>query len=320
MEARISDYGGVLVSLLVPDRDRALRDVVMGFDSAAGYEQSKTYCGALVGRSANRIRGSRFMLDGREYRLACNEGANSLHSGPDGYERRLWNVKQTADNSLKLTLFSPDGDQGYPGNLIVSVTYIVSADNALGIVYGGMADSATPFNLTNHAYFKLGGQDSETVLNDELMIRADAVTAVDETLCPTGEIMNVTGTPFDFRKSKKIGRDIGADHPQLRFGGGYDHNFVLRHEAGEPDVEACCEASGICMRLYTDLPGVQLYTGNGLGESEVTKEGRRERQHGAMCLETQFYPDAVNHPEFPSPVIGAGKYTEHFARFAFSTM
>jgi len=318
MEARISDFGGALVSLFVPDKDGKPRDVVMGFDSLAEYERSAACCGVLVGRSANRIRGARFALDGREYRLAPNEGANSLHSGPDGYEKRLWHAEQAADDSLKLTLFSPDGDQGYPGNLIVCVTYTVTADNVLSIVYGGMADRRTPMNLTNHAYFKLGGQDAATVLDDELMIRADAITAVDETLCPTGEMMDVAGTPFDFRQARKIGRDIGADHPQLRFGNGYDHNFALRHEAGGPDAEAYSPASGIRMRLYTDLPGVQLYTGNGLNSGVRTKGGRFEQPRGAMCLETQFFPDAVHHPEFASPVIEAGRYTEHFARFVFS--
>ena len=318
MEARISDFGGVLISLFVPDRDGNLRDVAMGFDTLAGYENNPTYCGALVGRNANRIRDARFVMDSKEYRLAQNEGENSLHSGPDGYDRRMWSAEQTAENSLMLTLFSPHGDQGFPGNLVVCVTYTITADNALSIVYSGMTDRRTPMNLTHHAYFKLGGQDAATVLDDELMIRSDAITAVDETLCPTGELMDVTGTPFDFRESKKIGRDIGADHAQLRFGKGYDHNFVLRHQAGEPDVEAYSPASGIRMRLCTDLPGVQLYTGNFLDDSVKTKGGRAEQQRGAMCLETQFYPDAVNHPEFPSPIIEAGKYTEHFARFAFS--
>ena len=320
MAAHISNYGGLLVGLLVPDRSGVLRDVVMGYDTLAEYERGKIYCGALVGRSANRIRGGRFVLDGEEYRLPQNEGVNNLHSGPDGFDSRLWYAHQTADNSLKLILFSPDGDQGYPGNLIISVTYTVTADNALNILYGGMADHATPLNLTNHAYFKLGGPDAKTVLDDELMIRADAITAVDEQLCPTGELMAVEGTPFDFRISKKIGKDIGADHPQLRFGNGYDHNFVLRHQAGTPDVEAYSEASGIRMRLYTDLPGVQLYTGNGLSERDVTKGGRREQSRGAFCLETQFFPDAVNHPEFASPIIEAAKYTEHFARFSFSAI
>lgn len=318
MEARISDFGGVLVSLFVPDREGKLRDVVMGFDALAGYEHNPTYCGALVGRNANRIRGARFALDGKEYRLSQNEGANNLHSGPDGYEKRLWSAEQIAENSLKLTLFSPDGDQGFPGSLIVCVTYTVTEDDALSIVYGGMADCRTVMNLTNHAYFKLGGQDSSTVLDDELMIRADAITAVDETLCPTGKLMDVSGTPFDFRQRKRIGRDIDSDHAQLRFGKGYDHNFILRHQAGEPDVEAYSPASGIRMRLYTDLPGVQLYTGNFLDVSVKTKGGRAEQLRGAMCLETQFYPDAVNHPEFLSSVIEAGRYTEHFARFAFS--
>jgi len=318
MEAYISDFGGTLVSLFVPDREGVQRDVVMGFDTLAGYENNTTFCGTLVGRNANRIRGGRFMLDGQEYHIGQNEGTNNLHSGPDGYDKRLWHAEQTAEDSLKLTLFSPDGDQGYPGNLVVSVTYTVTADNALIIVYGCMADCRTPMNLTNHAYFKLGGQDAATVLDDEMMVRADAVTAVDETLCPTGELMDVTGTPFDFRQSKKIGQDIGADHEQLHFGKGYDHNFVLRHQEGEPDAEVYSPASGIRMRLYTDLPGVQIYTGNFLDGSVKTKGGRTEQMRGAMCLETQFYPDAVNHPEFPSSVIEAGRYTEHFARFAFS--
>ncbi len=314
LTARISDFGGVLVNLYVRDRDGGLRDVVLGYDRLAGYEKNSCYFGALIGRNGNRIGGARFSIDGTEYQLDSNERANQLHGGFEGFDKKLWHAEQT-ENSLKLTLMSADGDQKYPGNLVVCVVYTVTEDNALCIAYRGMADRKTIFNMTNHAYFNLGGQDEHDILDHVLRIDSDAITAVDEALIPTGELMPVTGTPFDFRSPKKIGWDIGADHVQLKIAGGYDHNFALR--SGNA-AEAYCETSGIAMKVTTSSPGVQLYTGNFLDENVVMKGESRANKNRAFCLETQYYPDAVNHANFESPVIEAGQCKEYFTRFEFS--
>ena len=315
MTARISDFGGAVVNLYVKDRDGNERDVVLGYDNLAGYEKNACYFGMLIGRSGNRIGGGRFSIDGVEYQLDNNERANHLHGGFAGFDKKLWHAEQT-ENSLKLTLFSPDGDQKYPGNLVACVVYTVTQDNALQIEYSGMSDRKTIFNMTNHAYFNLGGQDEPTILDHVMRIDADAITAIDEGLIPTGELMPVNGTPFDFRSPKKIGRDIGADHAQIKVAGGFDHNYALC--GGSTAAEAFCEASGISMKVATDLPGMQLYTGNFLDENVTMKGSRRANKNRAFCLETQYFPDAVNHANFESPVIEAGQYKEYYTRFEFS--
>lgn len=315
MTARISDFGGVVVNLFVKGKDGSMRDVVLGYDNLADYEKNPCYFGALIGRCGNRIGGARFSIDGVEYVLENNERANQLHGGFQGFDKRLWHAEQT-ENSLKLTLLSPDGDQKYPGNLVVCVVYTVTEDNALHIAYHGMSDRKTIFNMTNHAYFNLGGQDEPNILDHVLRIDSDAITAVDEGLIPTGELMPVDGTPFDFRSPKKIGQDIGAEHTQLKIAGGYDHNYALR---GSGEVaEAFCEASGIVLKVVTDLPGMQLYTGNFLDENVVMKDNRRANKNRAFCLETQYFPDAINQSNFESPVIEAGQCKEYYTRFEFS--
>lgn len=317
MEANISDFGGVLVSLIVKDRNGRKCDVVTGYDTLKEYEADTAYFGALVGRCANRIKGGRFNIDGMEYDVSRNEGKNHLHGGQYGFNKRIWHAEQTAPDTLKLTLFSPDKDQGYPGNLIVCVVYKVTEDNALDIAYSGFSDKKTVFNMTHHAYFMLGGQNEDSILDDFLRIRADAVTEIDNELIPTGRITDVGGTPFDFREMKKIGRDIGAGNTQLIYGNGYDHNFIIKSKNGEPCAEAYCESTGIYMSVYTDLPGLQLYTGNHLSGMTV-KGGRKAERHSAFCLEAQYFPDAVNHAHFAQPVIESGEYRAYSTRYAFS--
>jgi len=317
LSAKISDFGGVMVNLFVKDKKGKLRDIVMGYDTLAEYEVNPTYFGATIGRCANRIKGGTFTMDGIEHKLECNNGVNHLHGGFEGFDKKLWNAEQIAENILKLTLFSPDGDQKYPGNLLVCVIYTITNDNALEITYRGFCDKTTLFNMTNHAYFNLAGQDTDTILDHELRIDANVITAVDENMSITGELMPVEGTPLDFRKTKKIGRNINADHPQIRYVNGFDHNYEINETDGLAAAEAYCEESGICMSMYTDQPGVQLYTGNYLDSSLMIKGNKNATQYRAFCLETQFFPDAINHPNFIRPTIEAGEYIEYSTRYMF---
>lgn len=318
MSARISDFGAVIVNLFVKDKLGVPRDIVMGYDTLAEYEVNTAYFGAAIGRCANRIKGGTFTIDGIVYKLDCNNGINHLHGGFEGFGKKLWNTEQIAENSLKLTLFSPDGDQKYPGNLMVSIIYTITNDNALEITYRGFCDKTTLFNMTNHAYFNLAGQDTDTILGHELCINADTITAVDENMSITGELMSVEGTPLDFRKMKKIGRDIKDDHPQIRYVKGFDHNYALNETHGLAAAEAYCDESGIYMSIYTDQPGIQLYTGNYLDSNLTIKGNKNATQYRAFCLETQFFPDAINYPNFISPTIKAGEYVEHTTRYIFS--
>jgi len=314
MEAQITDFGGIITKLLVPDKEGKPVDIVLGFDALADYEINPPYFGAIIGRCANRIGGGRFMLDGRAYHLDCNEeGINHLHGGKVGFDKKLWKSEQTSESSLLLTLLSPDGDQGYPGNLLVSVTYTLTEDNVLSIRYRGMSDQRTLMNLTNHAYFNLAGQDADTVYDHWLRIEADEFCEISGEFHMTGKMRSVEGTPLDFRKPKKIGQDINSGYDQLALVGGYDHNYALKGTAA-----AWCEATGIAMTVSTDLPGVHLYTGNALSDDLTLKGGRRCTRHRAFCLETQYYPDAINQPAFESPVLEPGVPAESETRFAFS--
>jgi aldose 1-epimerase len=317
MTARISDFGGVIVSLLVPDKDGVMTDLVLGFDTLAEYEVNPPYLGAAIGRCGNRIVHGTFTLDDVTYQLECNAGANHLHGGPEGFDKKLWNAVQTAGNSLTLTLLSPDGDQGYPGNLVACVTYTITDDNALVMRYRGMSDKKTIFNMTNHSYFNLAGQESDSILDQELMINAEKMATVDENVSATGDMIDVNGTPFDFRKPKKIGADIRADHTQIKYVGGFDHHFDL-NKNDAPAAQSYCTQTGIGMTMYTDCPGVQLYTGNYLDDGMSLKGGKKANKHCAFCLETQFAPDAVNRPQFDSPVIEAGECSEYETRYVFS--
>lgn len=312
LEMTVSDLGATLVKVLVPDKNGVKRDVVLGWDDTAGYLNGPaTYFGATVGRSANRTEHAQFELNGTTHHLTPNERQNNLHSGPNGYQLRLWQMKNIDEeqNAITFQLISPDGDQGYPGQLDLSVTYQLTADNAILITYEGLSEQDTVFNLTNHSYFNLAGHDSGTILDHELQIQASHFTPVeDEKSIPTGEIRTVSGTPMDFLTTKPIGQDIDADYDQLVFTGGYDHNYVLDKTADTLTqfATATSKESGITMKVSTDLPGVQFYAGNFiedvLGKDDVTYQKR-----SGFCLETQYFPNAINELAFTSPILEAGK-------------
>lgn len=312
MKIEVSGLGAVLVKVMVPDRDGVLRDVVLGYETEAQYRNNtNTYFGSTVGRSANRIAGASFEINGESCHLTANEGANNLHSGPDGYQIRDWKAEagKKGDNSVTFALDSPDGDQGYPGNLNIQVTYTLTDDNEIRIEYEGISDADTVFNPTNHSYFNLNGHQGGKILKHELTLLASGFTPVaDSKSIPTGAVETVSGTPMDFRSSKQIGQDIDADYAQLQYTGGYDHNFALDKADGTlgKAAEVYCRESGIGMEVYTDLPGIQLYAGNFLND-EPGKGSAVYGQRCGFCLETQYFPNAVNEPQFKSPVIKAGE-------------
>ncbi len=307
MVMEVSDMGAILYALLVPDKDGNLCDVVLGYDSPQEYQASGTGFGATIGRNGNRIGAAKFTLNGKTYELDKNNNGNNLHSGFHGYHYRMWEVKETTDNSITFHLSSPDGDQGFPGNFEVDVTYTLTDDNELKIDYNGAPDQDTVVNMTNHSYFNLNGHASGSVLEQELWMDADAFTATDVELIPTGEIVSVEGTPMDFRVKKPIGRDIDEDYEALNFGGGYDHNWCLNNKGKFAKViEMSSKESGITMEVYTDLPGVQVYSGNFL-DKEPGKDGIVYKHRQAICFETQGYPDSINHDNFPSVVCKAGE-------------
>ncbi len=307
MVMEVSDFGATLYALTVPDKTGKLIDVVLGFDSPEEYMASTTGFGATVGRNANRIGNAAFTLSGKKYELAKNNGINNLHSGPDYYHCRMWEVKEVTDNSITLSLHSPDGDQGYPGAVTVDVTYTLTEDNGVCIDYYGVPDEDTVLNMTNHSYFNLNGHDFGNILGHELWLDADAFTPTDKRLIPTGEICPVEGTPMDFRVRKPVGKEIDANYEPLAFAGGYDHNWCLNGSGSFRKVaELYADVSGLTMKVYTDLPGIQIYAGNFLKE-EVGKQGVIYRRRQGICFETQYYPDAVNHSNFPSPICKQGE-------------
>lgn len=308
MIMEVTDFGATLYSLLVPDKDGNLCDVVLGYDDPIGYEgPAGTFFGATVGRNANRIAKGRFILNGKEYSLAQNNGGNNLHSGLDFYSFRIWNVKEIGDNYIAFSLHSPDGDQGYPGNLDIDVTYTLTDENEVKIDYYGIPEEDTIINMTNHSYFNLNGHASGSVLEQEVWLDADMFTRADEVSIPTGEIIPVEGTPMDFRVKKAIGKDIEKEYEALIFGKGYDHNWVLNNHGTYAKIaEMYSDLSGIFMEVYTDLPGVQLYTANYV-EHEIGKQGIIYQKRQGICFETQYFPDAINHENFPSPICKAGE-------------
>ena len=306
---KVSDHGATLVSLLVPARDGKMQDVVLGYDKASDYEGHTCYFGATIGRIGNRIGKAQMVIDGKPCSIAANENENNLHSGPNGFDRALWEVKGHTENSITFSHLSREEEQGFPGNLQVEVTYTLTDENAVEITYQGKSDKATIMNCTNHSYFNLGGHASGPVEQQELQILAESYNPVrDAKSIPTGEIATVAGTPMDFREPKPIGQDIGADFEQLKFTGGYDHNYVLSSHAGEFKVmaNAYCKETGIAMEASTDCCGVQFYAGNFIGDQEG-KGGAAYCDRCGFCLESQFYPDAVNQKGFPSPIIQAGE-------------
>ena len=308
MKAVVLNLGAGLAELWVPDQDGALRDVVWGYEKAEDYEVNGPDFGAIVGRNANRIGGAVITIAGKDYTLAKNNGENNLHSGPDMYFTRMWKGVVADDNKVEFSLHSPDGDQGYPGNADITVSYTLTDDGELQIVYQGKADQDTIFNLTNHSYFNLDGQESDSVLEQKVWLDADAFTPGDAGLIPTGEIRDVTGTPMDFRTEHMIGERIDVDYEPLKQAGGYDHNYVLKNEG----KYALCgklisQKSGICLEVSTDLPGIQLYSANFLENEKGGKEGRTYGRRSAICFESQYFPDACHHENFQSPIVKAGE-------------
>ena len=317
MVMAVTDFGATLHSLLVPT-EQGLLDVVLGYDEPAGYEgPAGTFFGATVGRNANRICKGTFTLGGKTYSLAINNGPNNLHSGLDFWSFRVWQVKEVGENSITFGLHSPDGDQGYPGAMDISVTYTLTEDNAVRIHYYGIPQAETLINLTNHSYFNLNGHDSGDILIHTVWLDADCFTRADETSIPTGEILSVENTPMDFRTPKAVGRDIEEQYEALVFGNGYDHNWCLNN-GGRFAKIATLEAdkTSLVMDVYTDLPGVQIYTGNFI-QDEPGKNGTVYCRRAGICFETQFYPDSVNHPNFPSPIFKAGEIYETTTEFRF---
>ncbi len=306
VEAKIMTYGGVVVSLRTPDRNGKLADVTLGFDNLDGYLKTNPYFGALVGRYGNRIAHGKFKLGGTEYTLAQNNGENALHGGLKGFDKQVWKVKSAGPQHVELGYLSRDGEEGYPGNLDVTVRYTLDDKNELRIDYTATTDKPTVLNLTNHTYFNLAG--SGDILKHELTIHADRFTPVDKGLIPTGELRSVAGTPFDFRKPVAIGARIDADDEQIRLGGGYDHNFVLnRSGAGLSSAAVAYDPqTGRVLEVLTSEPGVQFYTGNFLDGTIRGKGGRAYQRRDAFCLETQHFPDSPNHPEFPTTTLEPG--------------
>jgi aldose 1-epimerase len=321
-EARITNYGGVVVSLKAPDRNGKPADVVLGFDDLSGYvanfnSASTAFFGALIGRYGNRIAHGSFTLDGKKYSLPLNNGENTLHGGPHGFNNVVWKAKPIA-NGVELTYLSKDGEAGYPGNLSAVVRYTL-VKGELKIEYSATTDKDTVVNLTNHSYFNLAGKGD--ILGHQLTLRASRFTPVDAGLIPTGVLKSVEGTPFDFRKATAVGARINANDEQLRLGRGYDHNWVLDSGGGKlaEAAELYDPGSGRVLKVLTDQPGIQFYSGNFLDGSVKGKGGKPDELHAALCLETQHFPDSPNHPDFPSTELKPGERYHTVTIYSFST-
>jgi aldose 1-epimerase len=323
VEARVTNYGGILVSLRVPDKNGKLADVVLGYDNVDGYLQNPAYFGAIVGRYVNRIANGLFTLDGVKYFLAKNNGPNSLHGGLKGFDKKIWQAEPLGKKrnvGVVFTYVSKDGEEGYPGNLKVKVRYTLTEDSKLVVEYDAVTDKATPVNLTNHSYFNLAGEGNGDVLGHELTLNADRFTTVVKSLIPTGELRPVKGTPLDFTKATAIGARINQNYEQLILAGGYDHNFVINGKGGSLELAARVREpnSGRVMEVYTTEPGVQFYTGNFLDGTIAGKQGHVYKQHYGFCLETQHFPDSPNHSGFPSTILRPGQTFHSRTIYKFS--
>ena len=326
MEVCFTNFGGRIVSIMVPDKDGNMTDVCLGHDNIADYEKyGADGCnfGALIGRYGNRIAKGQFTLDGESYQLPINNGPNSLHGGgPIAFHNRIWTAEPIDDSSIAFTTTSTDGEDGYPGNIKVTVTYVVTEDNALQISYFATTDKATVLNLTNHCYFNLSGDGSKDCLDEVLWLDADQFTAVDADVAVTGEVLDVEGTPFDFRTPTAIGERIDDEtSQQIVNGHGYDHNWILNTKGDITKPFACLydPNTGIQMEMFADQPGVQFYAGNFLDGSFVGKKGVKYPRRSAFCFETQHYPDSPNHPEWPSTVVRPGEEYITTTLYKFST-
>lgn len=321
-EAKFTNYGGRLVSLLIPSKDGKLTDVVVGFNSIEGYEKStEPYFGATIGRYGNRIAKGKFTLDGKTYSLFTNNGVNTLHGGKKGYQYVVWDAKQLNGNAIQFHYLSKDMEEGFPGNLDIKVTYTLTENNELRMDYEASTDKTTIINLTNHAFFNLNGEGSGTILNHRLKLYADKYTPVDSTLIPTGEIEKVIGTPFDFIKKTAIGARINQKNEQLIYGKGYDHNYVLNKTKAMGMFHAATitgDISGIVMDVYTQEPGLQFYSGNFMQSKNTFKGGQKDHFRTAFCLETQHFPDSPNQSAFPSTVLKSGEIYRTASIYKFS--
>lgn len=322
-KVKIIDYGAIVTSLEVPDRSGKIEDIVLGCDSLLDYVNGKSYFGAIVGRYGNRIGKGQFKLDGKSYQVTVNDGENHLHGGKLGFDKVLWNariVEASAEPSLALTYISPDGEEGYPGKVTLTVTYTLTEKNELRVEYKGTTDKTTILNPTHHSYFNLSGNMTNTILDHVLTIESDSMTPVDKGLITTGKYINVANTPMDFRKPTAIGAHIDDNYEQLVFGKGYDHNWVLRNYNGKVRkvAEVYEPKSGRLMTVLTDQPGIQFYSGNFLDGTVKGKKGIVYQHRTGLCLEAQCYPDSPNKPEFPSVVLRPGNVYHQTTIYQFS--
>ena len=322
MIVKLTNYGATIVSLIVPDKSGQIVDVALGFDSVEEYASARDYFGCIAGRYANRIADGKFTIDGNEYKLAQNDGHNHLHGGNQGFDKKVWEVTelpQDKESGLSFSYLSPDGEEGYPGNLNTSVTYTLTDDNALHIGYQATTDQTTVVNLTSHTYFNLAGAGSGDILAHDLFIDADFFTPVDQSLIPTGDLQTVTGTPLDFTQSTRIGSRINAPHEQLLRAQGYDHNWVLNKPPGELGLAAkvCEPRTGITMAIHTTEPGIQFYSGNFMANRINGKNGQIYNHRSGFCLETQYFPDSPNQPCFPSTILNPNQIYSQTTIYAF---
>jgi aldose 1-epimerase len=324
MRAAITNYGGRLVSLVVPDKNGKMTDVVVGFKSVEDYQKStEPYFGATIGRFGNRIAKGKFSLDGKQYQLSINNGVNTLHGGKKGFQDVVWNASQLNDSTLQLTYLSKDMEEGFPGNLNVKVTYSLTADNGFKAQYEATTDKTTVVNLTNHAFFNLNGEGSGTILNHTVQIYADKYNPIDSGWIPLGPVAAVKGTPFDFTTPTTIGARIGEDNIQLKNGKGYDHNFVLNETKVNGLNHAATvtgDKSGIVMDVYTEEPGLQFYSGNFMLGKNTFSDGSKDDFRTAFAMETQHFPDSPNEPSYPSTVLKPGQVYKTFSIYDFSTV
>ena len=321
MEAVISDFGAILVKLIVPNKDGEKADVVLGFDHLEQYEENPNFFGSTVGRRANRIGGAAFQIDGVTYHLTANENENNLHSDfYHGFHKVLWNADmKDGENAVVFSYNSPDGENGFPGNLKISVTYTLKNDNSLQISYDGISDKKTIINMTNHSYFNLAGHDAGSICDEKMMIDADAFTELGQGSICTGKVIPVEGTPMDFRTARRVGDHIDDAWPQLTLAGGYDHNWVIDHHDSQnlaECVEVYGDKTGIAMKISSDYPGIQMYTGNYIGNVKG-KHGHIYAPRDGVCFEPQYFPDAVNRPEFESSVCKAGQKFDKKIKYVF---
>jgi aldose 1-epimerase len=322
MEVEIINYGATIVSIKVPDRNGNIEDVVLGFDNIDSYIKPHPFFGAIVGRHANRIENAEFTLNGKTYYLAKNDGENHLHGGNEGFDKKLWEsqiININMQESLQLSYFSKDGEENYPGNLEVKVTYTLTEENELIIDYYAISDKDTVVNLTNHAYFNLKGHNKGDIFDHQLMINADKFTVTDDKGIPTGEIRDVKGTAMDFTSLRSIREGFFSDYEQIKFRSGYDHNWVLTvsGKVAEKAGELYEPDSGRLMEFFTTKPGVQFYSGNFV--DTIGKEGANYKNNSGLCLETQYFPNALKHEHFPSPILKVGEEYKHITIYKFST-